>query len=516
MMKKWIAWLLVLLLAVSLLAGCGKKEPSLQDSLQQAADSQNEEMPEENKPGGELYDAGNVTVLVPEGWKAFPEADVFAEEEGAVNPNVLNVSKGGESEFDLFAKPYVRINYYGPDIKMGTPDASWYEDVTEIDPFTAGDHTWQGFSCTSMGTPLIIFWCIEGKIEYQASITVGSGKDALTATDADVLAILASVAPSNAADLTQDEPTGTDAPPVEEEPEMAESFWDGDWYGWWCIRDATGEYETFNSIAWDLYAEIQDYGDGSGYIIMWDTETSRNIPLVKGYLGFEEGMGEHTALTTEWCTFYEGGEWLPNVVSVNPMDFENWYVDPAVSTVSHFDNMIEIVGYYEDPDNSDNYFAYYMYLRPWGTLWDDVASGDTSGCLYSDMMPVIYGDWYAPLMKLGVEELPDCIEDGFALIEGGTSVEAEPFDGKPGIMELEALKEALEWVKDNQSYDNTYEQIVEGFGVPGLYVDEFESNGKIFCRYRWFADDDNRITITFEKQSDGTLTWNITAWDGLE
>ena len=41
-------------------------------------------------------------------------------------------------------------------------------------------------------------------------------------------------------------------------------------------------------------------------------------------------------------------------------------------------------------------------------------------------------------------------------------------------------------------------------------------NGKIFCRYRWFADDDNRVTITFEKQTDGTLTWNVTAWDGLK
>ena len=119
-------------------------------------------------------------------------------------------------------------------------------------------------------------------------------------------------------------------------------------------------------------------------------------------------------------------------------------------------------------------------------------------------------------MALGVEALPDCIEDGFTLIEGGAAVGSEPYDGEPGVMGLDALKEALAWVKSNQSYDNTYEQIAEGIGVPGLYVDEFENNGKMFCRYRWFADDDNRMTITFEKQTDGTLTWNITAWDGLE
>ena len=317
---------------------------------------------------------------------------------------------------------------------------------------------------------------------------------------------------------TPETPEDPEEPETPEDPdiEQTDSYWEGQWYGWWCIQDGTGAYEKFNDIAWDLYAQIEDYGDGTGYLTMWDTETSKDVPLVRGYVNLGEGFDGAPALVSELCTFYDGGQWLPNVVTVVPADFNDWYVDSGNSSVSHFVNMIEIESGYEEPGNPDNYFAYYMYLRPWGTDWADVQSGDTSGCIYSDMMPVLYAQWYQPLMELGVEELPDCLEDGYALIEGGAAAESESYDGEPGYMELEALKEALAWVKSNQSYDNTYAQIVDGIGVPGLYVDEFENNGKVFCRYRWFADEDNRMTITFEKQADGTLTWNITAWDGLK
>jgi len=235
-MKKKMALLLVLCLLATIFTGCGKEEPSLQEAVQQI--NKNEQQPaaapeaateaapkapekEKENIGGELYDAGNVTVLVPAGWKAFPETDVFAEEEDAMNPDVLNVSKGGQAEMDLFSKPYVRINYYGPSIQMGSPDASWYEDVKDIEPFTAGDHEWQGFTCDSLGTALAILWCEEGNIQYQASIFLGSGDDTISHEDADVQAILASVAPSdpNAASM--------EAKPsvLEEWEEETESFW---------------------------------------------------------------------------------------------------------------------------------------------------------------------------------------------------------------------------------------------------------------------------------------------------
>jgi len=518
-MKKGLSLLLALCMLAVLLTGCGKEEPaSLKENIQQKTESAwpetqekteepPKEQPDKTETAGERYDAGNITVLVPEGWKAFPDLDVFSEEEGATNPDVLNVSKGGQSDMDLFTKPYVRIAYSGPSVQMLEPDADWYEDVEELDPIITGEHEWSGFSCKSMGVPLTILWCEEGSIQYQATLSLGSDGDTISHQDADVQAILASVQPSDGASAAD-----VNTAPAAPKPVKEDSFWNGQWYGWWCVKYASGNYETFDGIAWDLYAVIEDYGDGSGYLTLWDTETTRARPLVRGDVNFDS-FGVMTSCS---CTFYDGGEWLPNVVTVQPKEIYDWYVDPKSSSVSHFENMIEIEGFYEDPNNDDNYFTYYMYLRPWGTDWEDVRNGDTSGCIYNDMMPVIYDDWYVPLLNLGVTELPDCIDDGFALINGGASVEAEPYDGEPGKMGLEELKEALAWAKSNQSYDNTYAQIADGFGVPGLFVDEFKNNGKVFCRYRWFADDDNRVTITFEKQADGTLTWNITAWDGLK
>ena len=65
-MKKALLLLLALALCASVLAGCGGgKTPAT---------------PEEVK--GETYDAGEFTVLVPDGWKEFPVSDTLDEYDG--------------------------------------------------------------------------------------------------------------------------------------------------------------------------------------------------------------------------------------------------------------------------------------------------------------------------------------------------------------------------------------------------------------------------------------------------
>ena len=405
-MKKLLAWILILSLCMTVFVGCGKEDDAA-DSVGAA----------EDEIDGELCDAGNVTMLVPKGWTAYPETDVFAEEDDALDPDVMNLVKGGTSEYDLFVKPYVRIVYSGPSELMLEPDSGWYDNVEELEPFTTGEHLWNGFSCESMGVPLVILWCEEGAVQYQATLSVGSDDDTIAVTDADVQTILASVEPSNPedAEAAEEEEEENQAPNLSQDSGQ-DGYWAGQWYGWWCIKDGSGNYAQFNNIAWDLYAIIEDYENGDGYLTMWDTETSKDVPLVRGYIHFEN---DGSVMVSDWLTFYDGQSWLPDVVTVQSMDIEDWYVDPADSSVTHFDHMIEIIGYYEDPNNSDDSFTYYMYLRPWGTDWEDVRSGDTSACIYNDMMPVIYDGWYVPLMELGVKELPDSYDDGVARIEAG-------------------------------------------------------------------------------------------------
>ena len=121
-------------------------------------------------------------------------------------------------------------------------------------------------------------------------------------------------------------------------------------------------------------------------------------------------------MVNDWITFFDAGKWLPQFYATSmDIDAGTWKVDPTKSSVSHFKDMIEIVGHYEDPDGTGEGFDYYIYLRPWGTDWSDVRNGNTSGCIYKDMMPVIYDNWYVPLVNMG-ESLPDSIEAGEALL----------------------------------------------------------------------------------------------------
>lgn len=296
-------------------------------------------------------------------------------------------------------------------------------------------------------------------------------------------------------------------------------WWAGEWYGWWCIKDGSGEYEQFNDIAWDAYAVIEDYGNSLGSITLWDSETERDNPLAICAVMFDVGLGEHGSMYSDGGAFFVSDMWLPRVVTVMPMEIEplEWMIDPADTSVSHFTDMIEITGTYIDPTNSNNYMDYYIYLRPWGTVWEDVRSGDTSGCIYNDMMPVHYDDWYIPLMAQDVRELPASRQEGEAMLAGGfgTAGVLDPAgkEGADGKVDLATLEKLLPWCKTETSYDTSYEEVAAQFGVHGKQIESLFENNTI---YRWLVDDENYIQITFDIHEDGSETWNVTQWEGID
>jgi len=191
-MKKLLAILLVLATMFSLVA-CGEKEEG-------NSGNEGNDTPVVETPAGETFNVGAFNVYVPGGWKAFPVADLFAEEADAVDPTVIEICKGGEVHTDIYSKPYVRLSYYDPDTIMGR-DKSFYEDVKDLDPVVAGNFTWEAFSCTSFGYAMTILWMADGDHEYQAheyqAIVYTDQEDgSISVTDADVLEILASVQPT--------------------------------------------------------------------------------------------------------------------------------------------------------------------------------------------------------------------------------------------------------------------------------------------------------------------------------
>ncbi|MBR2639881.1 MAG: hypothetical protein IKD39_04870, partial [Oscillospiraceae bacterium] len=152
-MKRIIAFLLVFILCFS---GCGSDEPSVNPEQNNPESSSSPEI------SGEVFSAGNVKALVPEGWMAFTIADVFAETAGEKDPDVIQICKDAESDWDIFTNPYVQINYYGPDVEFFAPGKDWYTDTEDIKPFKAGSHEWEGFTGYSDEYLFAMLWCIEG------------------------------------------------------------------------------------------------------------------------------------------------------------------------------------------------------------------------------------------------------------------------------------------------------------------------------------------------------------------
>ena len=547
-MKKWLCLLLAVCMLLSM-AACSKGGEIQEDPALQAGNSgggSNEPAnPDHTEPdptpdpgptqSGNVYDTGCFSVQVPEGWKEFPQTDIFSDSD-EIDPTQLVIIKGGTSDFDMFTKPYIMIKYGGPSTELYPPDADWYDETEDLGTITTGEHTWTGFSGLSFSSKLMILFEDLGDVQLQATLYYETDEDSFTLEDADVQAVLSSIEitdPDGKAALSGNGGGGTEGPT--DPATSAYDWWSGSWYGWWSTIDGGGKYEQngIDGSAWDAYAVIDVHSDDTGDITLWYGGDTRELPLVTAKVRFIDGEGEKGAMELLSGTFFPTGHWYHEQEEAATMEIlrGGWYVDPEDSTVSHFADMIEIGGHYEDPDNPEDYFEYRFYLRPWGVRWEDVESGDTSGCVYQDMMPIYYEDWYLPLLDLGYTEVPDSFEIGYDIVEdqipapnngggedvGGsfvpTPLDPNDREGADGKVDLATLQRVLPWLKEAQSYSLTYDEIAAQFGVHGMSV-ESPFEGTIY--FRWWSDEDNYIQVAFNPQPDGTETWNNTQWDGID
>ena len=213
-MKKFSYVLLAVCLILSFTA-CGKKnekEGTKNDTAQEATAQGNstqdtskegsDAVPAEAAIVGEEYDTGNFKVVVPNGWKHFPQHDMFSDDKNALNPNMLQIAKGAESELDVFSKPSITITYSGPDSDLSLIK-DVYDNVEDMEDVVTGDHTWKVFRGESSGYKIFMLFEDQGKIQYQAYIIYEAGNDKIDLNDADVQAILSSIQTTNAEDIAQ-------------------------------------------------------------------------------------------------------------------------------------------------------------------------------------------------------------------------------------------------------------------------------------------------------------------------
>ena len=175
----------------------------------------------------------------------------------------------------------------------------------------------------------------------------------------------------------------------EEEPAPIESslncqWWNGDWYGWWIMNNTTGEYVDLEDSCWDACAEINLDNNGVGTIDLWDTDSEPG-----SYFAIVDVMLTESS-SDIGCLISTEGKMYNETIRHG-----EWIIDPAESYVSVYGNMITIEGYYYDSDAPSNSFEYMIFLRPWGTDWEDVRNDTENPDMpYTDMMPVNYDSWY--------------------------------------------------------------------------------------------------------------------------
>lgn len=188
--------ILAVLMCLSVFAACGSDEGGTQSD-------DNGTKNESKEPTYTPYNVGDITVDIPDGWKAFGNTDIHADDPTTISKRSVNVCKGGVTEADIFTKPYVKIDYYGSDIYMMAPDKSFYENVVDVAPVELGGRTWSGFSCESLGYPIIILTAENGDDQFQVNIFRGQDDDAISLEDEEVKRIIASITVNETADSSE-------------------------------------------------------------------------------------------------------------------------------------------------------------------------------------------------------------------------------------------------------------------------------------------------------------------------
>ncbi len=486
-MKKFLILLLAFVLCFT---GCGGADEPVNSGSEEISENPGSEAVPDI--AGEIFNAGNVCALVPEGWMGFPVADVFAEEADAKDPDVIQICKDAASDWDIFTNPYVQINYYGPEIEFFAPGTDWYTDVEEIKPFKAGSHEWEGFTGYSDEYVFAMLWCIEGDIEYQATMWLNGESLSINYNDEDVLAILASVAPSDGS-----VPVGGTASENEggsSENEILARYL-GDWNGVLKIRGCSAAYSHLENVVSYACARIVIDNNGNlvpfiGFALDGVYLTSAEATLNTG----SESIFINGTYNTGNYSNVEILEYMPGTIGMTfPVDMNGEGFELVVNLRRIGDENWTT----EDPKMSSSDLDYF---RGWN--FEQLAKGmgyDSNG--------------YPPASYLENGPAPS-VPSGSS---GGGNTELGEKAGADGIVaDYEALKTGLEWCKTERTYDSTYDEVAAQFGVHGFFVDEYEAFDKPFRRYRWFFDDSNYVTVTFEVKPDGSETWNVTAWEGIK
>ena len=147
----------------------------------------------------ETFDVGSFTVAIPSGWTAFPQSDIFGEEDAdgnkPIDPDTILIGKGTSDEWDALSGPNVRIYYYSPETTI-MDSKSFYDNVQDIEGIKVAGVDCTGFSGESIGYTYQFVSYKTDKAQFEISVlsAVDGKETGVTWDNADVMAIMESLA----------------------------------------------------------------------------------------------------------------------------------------------------------------------------------------------------------------------------------------------------------------------------------------------------------------------------------
>ena len=136
----------------------------------------------------DLFDSGCFRIFVPDGWMAFCGID----SECRTTPKKVHIFKNAKIETDIFTHAGITICFFGKQDIYISPRI-FYDNIADIEPFTLGLYTWNGYTCTSLGYPYTMLEAKHDGCVFQVMILMKNGEYEISLHDTDVQNILKSL-----------------------------------------------------------------------------------------------------------------------------------------------------------------------------------------------------------------------------------------------------------------------------------------------------------------------------------
>ena len=138
--------------------------------------------------GLDLFDSGYFRIIVPVGWMAFFGID----SECRTTQKKVHIFKDAKLETDIFTHAGITICFFDRQDYYLSPKFI-YDNVADMEAFTLGAYTWNGYTCTSLGYPYTMLEAKHDGCVFQVMILMKNGEYEISLNDADVRLIIESI-----------------------------------------------------------------------------------------------------------------------------------------------------------------------------------------------------------------------------------------------------------------------------------------------------------------------------------